>query len=835
MKFSLRPMAVLVGMFFLNHPIFAQCPTDSVPDMRYDAGNGDFAYIDNVSINGNSLSLTSGFQTTPPSYQQHFSSYAEMEINTPYALSGYIPFLLQNVFVMAWIDGNNDGFYTNDELVGFQDNISSPFFNFGIQTPVGSVRDTVAMRVTVFSYFNAGGPGSTDACGLAYQTVGETEDYKVIIKCRDLSQTYSDFFTYCYNDSIEIAYVPNYGEMHWYTDTLQASVSDNFNYYFHPSSNSDHTEQYYFQVTEEGCSSPFYTMHPMILEGPVVEIFEGDSIFSCGPIVLHATPGFDNYNWTTGSDFVDSCVINSAMNNMISVSVDGINGCQDEAIIHVVTPGSSNDDLVYILDSADFCTTPSVYLNYNAEINPGTVQWFSVEDNAIIGNTAMTSYALNTPGDYHFIAYLNTACGLDTVYKTFTYHPMPSYSWFGPLNAHVEGNGDTIGCFKDNMGQIAITMVSGMIDYWAIRPASLGSSYYPNYSTDDTLEMPSSMVGNHNEFYAFVLLYNQHGCQVISDTIHFFSGNTMTSNYDEVVNVCSFPALIFGNADYALVDVLWSTGDTVSSITVNTPGNYWYTVDDAQFGCHDSVFFTVQNSPAPTDVIGDTTATCSGVYSFESETMLIYGTPTWYLLDDNLNPIGMSNDTYFIFNDQQASFLVIEGNNASGCTVMDTTFLDWNGTFEFDLGPDVTTSASSYTIQGPIGMMNYSWNPNPTPGNSLTVTQSGTYSLACDNFGGCSYFDEITITFVLGTEETQAVPMVHVFPNPGNGMIRISSEEQITSLQIVDLAGRQVFNANDKSGITETSINLSTYPNGVYFIQVETSQGKQTIKYILQH
>jgi hypothetical protein len=110
MKFSLCHLLVTFGLTSLPFFSIAQCPVDSIPDMRYDVGNGDFAYIDNVALNGNYLSLASSYQAAPPSYQQHYGTFAEMEINIQYGLSGYIPYAGANVYVLAWIDGNNDGF-----------------------------------------------------------------------------------------------------------------------------------------------------------------------------------------------------------------------------------------------------------------------------------------------------------------------------------------------------------------------------------------------------------------------------------------------------------------------------------------------------------------------------------------------------------------------------------------------------------------------------------------------------------------------------------------------------------------------------------------------------
>ena len=79
----------------------------------------------------------------------------------------------------------------------------------------------------------------------------------------------------------------------------------------------------------------------------------------------------------------------------------------------------------------------------------------------------------------------------------------------------------------------------------------------------------------------------------------------------------------------------------------------------------------------------------------------------------------------------------------------------------------------------------------------------------------------------LGIETETAFPNVFVFPNPGNGMIELSSESIIDKVLVFDAMGKQI-----EADIQGNLIDLSTYTQGVYFIQVEIEGKREMIKYL---
>ncbi|XOV67703.1 MAG: T9SS type A sorting domain-containing protein [Fluviicola sp.] len=65
-----------------------------------------------------------------------------------------------------------------------------------------------------------------------------------------------------------------------------------------------------------------------------------------------------------------------------------------------------------------------------------------------------------------------------------------------------------------------------------------------------------------------------------------------------------------------------------------------------------------------------------------------------------------------------------------------------------------------------------------------------------------------------------------VYPNPSTGVFQISGEDEIESLQVVDITGKEVL--VDTPNSTTTSFDLSTFGKGTYFVRLTTEGKVQT-------
>ena len=122
----------------------------------------------------------------------------------------------------------------------------------------------------------------------------------------------------------------------------------------------------------------------------------------------------------------------------------------------------------------------------------------------------------------------------------------------------------------------------------------------------------------------------------------------------------------------------------------------------------------------------------------------------------------------------------------------------------------------------------------PGQGNSLTPKD---YTLTDDQpYSGDSYY-RISQTDHNG--QRQIFPMVHVvceeydfgvFPNPTSGVIKISGASSGDQLQVIDARGNCVLSNIIASENKE--IDLSAYPEGIYYIRFSNAYESKATKVI---
>ncbi len=76
---------------------------------------------------------------------------------------------------------------------------------------------------------------------------------------------------------------------------------------------------------------------------------------------------------------------------------------------------------------------------------------------------------------------------------------------------------------------------------------------------------------------------------------------------------------------------------------------------------------------------------------------------------------------------------------------------------------------------------------------------------------------------------------VELYPNPGDGEVRVRSAVKFFSLTITNFLGQQLLEMAFPNGVSEQSINLSKVASGVYNFSVQTSKGSISRNIVIQH
>ncbi len=168
-----------------------------------------------------------------------------------------------------------------------------------------------------------------------------------------------------------------------------------------------------------------------------------------------------------------------------------------------------------------------------------------------------------------------------------------------------------------------------------------------------------------------------------------------------------------------------------------------------------------------------------------------------------------------------------------GCPVMDSVSVSLvviTATAENDTIISGCTGELMVSATGGSGPYTYLWD-DPASQNTQTAVLlcEGEYSVIVTDAGGCT--DTVTaevITFV-GITENGAIN-VSIYPNPATDAItvRLPQNSGIEQVSLKDVSGKALLTKNISQSVTDTQLDLSTLPAGMYFLEFDGVAGHFT-------
>lgn len=149
-----------------------------------------------------------------------------------------------------------------------------------------------------------------------------------------------------------------------------------------------------------------------------------------------------------------------------------------------------------------------------------------------------------------------------------------------------------------------------------------------------------------------------------------------------------------------------------------------------------------------------------------------------------------------------------------------------------------TQSLSSLLTLGDIVVTgsNITWYAtaaNATSGTSpLSPTQllSNTTYYATQTINGCRSAASLAVTITTLANQDFDMTQFTYYPNPVIDLLNISYSQDMTSVKVFNIVGQQLMSKQINSNTTQ--IDMSTYSNGAYFIQVTTENAMKTVRVI---
>ncbi len=110
---------------------------------------------------------------------------------------------------------------------------------------------------------------------------------------------------------------------------------------------------------------------------------------------------------------------------------------------------------------------------------------------------------------------------------------------------------------------------------------------------------------------------------------------------------------------------------------------------------------------------------------------------------------------------------------------------------------------------------------------NFVVQQNGSYAVILDN-GMCTDTSACAVIADLGLQETESDRIVRVFPNPTTGVLTLSSIQQLKSIEIINLEGKQLLQIDPDS----KTIDISILSRGIYIMRILTKDEELVIQQI---
>ncbi len=600
-------------------------------------------------------------------------------------------------------------------------------------------------------------------------------DYVIVTVNENPIVNVGEDVTICFGESITITAVGN-GDFLWSTGETTASIT------------VDPTSTATYSVTASTACSSDATDEITVNVTPEITLDVREDIAICvGENITLTAEGNGDFLWSTGETTASITVNPIATTNYTVTSSSGDCSISDEVTVTVDEPPT-----VDLGQDLTICFGENITLT--AEGN-GDFLWSTGE------TTASITVVPATTTTYSVTA--STACSSDAT-DEITVNVTPEIT--------LEAGEDVTICSGEN---VTLTAQGNDNFLWS------------------TGESTASITVNPNSTTAYFVTSSSGGCS-ISDDVIVRVDDVPTVSLGEDVTLClgeSITLIAEGNGDF-----LWSTGETVASITVNPTNTSIYSVTASNL-CSDDVTdeIIVNVNELPVIDAGSDVTITSGLSTVL--TAVGDGSVLWSTGETTSNiTVSPTTDTIY----------TVTITSAEGCSSQDSVIVDISNTPEsiviIEAKPDQTICLNESVTLTATGGSNYLWNTGEISSSIIVSPNETTIFAVTISTGESVEVYEISI-FVdetcSGISNRLNEKESKLYPNPTEGVLNIElanfSNESVIS--IFDLNGRLVYSEivdnYSPVKIFKRQINLSNFGKGIYFVRFFNNNINETKKVLV--
>ena len=190
--------------------------------------------------------------------------------------------------------------------------------------------------------------------------------------------------------------------------------------------------------------------------------------------------------------------------------------------------------------------------------------------------------------------------------------------------------------------------------------------------------------------------------------------------------------------------------------------------------------------------------------------------------------------------------LSIEGASTEDNFTGDSAYFANNFLVNFNAGANVVTATSGFyntffasehnDSTKTVSQVNWV-NAFPALGNTPDMRlNSGSAAANAAAFTNTTFGAVVTITTGI-SENKSGSEFFGLYPNPANSMVTINAAGNYgkMSVSVFDITGKEVIGQSGESQTGVITISTETLFNGIYFVTVTTTNGKETVKLVVNH
>jgi len=158
---------------------------------------------------------------------------------------------------------------------------------------------------------------------------------------------------------------------------------------------------------------------------------------------------------------------------------------------------------------------------------------------------------------------------------------------------------------------------------------------------------------------------------------------------------------------------------------------------------------------------------------------------------------------------------VINGNlYTAGTGTTLTSFQSWNGSSWTSIYTGIPGQPCSFISHGIFAIAKY----------GADIYLGGSFWQICNEPGNYIIYAPQNV----GVNEITQQSSVTVYPNPSSGIFTVTSEKEITAIEIYNMLGEKIYKSEMRD--VKYEIDLSAQAKGVYFIKIESGENVSTQK-----